>query len=206
MLIGLTGLSCAGKNYAAGLLAARGLSVLDVDALGHAALDAARERIAERWGAESLLPVGVNRGFLARRVFTRPAELRALEEIVHPIVNQKMEERIRAEGGAPLVINAALLHKCAVFKRLDAVIIVEAPAPVRLLRAKKRDGLPLFTILRRFAHQRGFYARYAAAPAAIFRVSNGALVSSPRSLARLNKNLDIILSTLHPPARPLDIL
>ncbi|MDR0730363.1 MAG: dephospho-CoA kinase, partial [Treponema sp.] len=43
---------------------------------------------------------------------------------------------------------------------LDAVILVRAPLLTRLLRAKKRDGLPWPEIIRRFKSQRGFFSRY----------------------------------------------
>jgi dephospho-CoA kinase len=39
MIIGLTGKYCAGKNYIAVLLEARGLPVLDVDKLGYQTLE-----------------------------------------------------------------------------------------------------------------------------------------------------------------------
>jgi dephospho-CoA kinase len=45
MLIGLTGLYCAGKNFIGSMLQARGLPVLDVDKLGYQVLETEKERI-----------------------------------------------------------------------------------------------------------------------------------------------------------------
>jgi dephospho-CoA kinase len=58
------------------------------------------------------------------------------------------------------VINAALLHRCDCFERLDTIIVIHAPLPVRLWRAKRRDRLPWAQLIRRFAAQKTFSAQY----------------------------------------------
>jgi dephospho-CoA kinase len=70
------------------------------------------------------------------------------------------------------VINAALLHKSAALDRLDAVILVKAPALTRLLRARKRDRLPWADLVKRFASQREFTAQYFARKSDIYSVYN----------------------------------
>jgi dephospho-CoA kinase len=160
-IIGLTGTYCAGKNHVAGLLEKRGLPVLDVDKLGHQAIVEEKEAIVARFGEDILGPGGeVDRRRLGARVFGRPGELAALEDIVHPAANRLTLRWLKAQGDRPCVINAALLHRSCVFERLDAVILVKAPWLTRLLRAKKRDRLPWPALIRRFRSQRGFISRY----------------------------------------------
>jgi dephospho-CoA kinase len=160
-LIGLTGLYCAGKNYAAALLEKEGLPVLDVDKAGHEALAVQKNNIAARFGGDVLDGMGnVDRKKLGARVFGDPGKLRALEAIVHPETNHLVNEWIAAHEGQTAVINAALLHECACFDRLDAVIVIRAPFLVRLWRAKKRDGLPLSQLLKRFGAQKTFSLQY----------------------------------------------
>jgi dephospho-CoA kinase len=176
-LIGLTGMYCAGKNYVASLLEQRSLPVLDVDKLGHEVIAEEKERLVSRFGEDILGPGGiVDRRRLGQKVFGDPMELAALEEIIHPAANRKtlewINERNTALPGAASVINAALLHRSVVFEDLDAVIIVEAPVLVRLLRARKRDKLPWAVLFKRFRSQNKFTAQYFRKKTDIYRVKN----------------------------------
>ena len=159
-LIGLTGLYCAGKNYAAALLEKHGIPVLDVDKAGHEALERQKTRIVEVFGADILDDHGlVDRKKLGKKVFDgdkRADRLRTLEEIVHPEVDRMTEDWIRAQNTKFCGINAALLHKCACFNRLGLIMVIRAPFPVRLWRALRRDRLPLADLLRRFRAQKEF--------------------------------------------------
>jgi len=190
MLIGLTGMYCAGKNYVAALLERRGLTVLDVDKLGYIAIENKKAAIFERFGDDVKNQDGsVNRRLLGERVFGSASELAALEAIVHPEANRLSLEWIAAQDGKPCVINAALLHRSAVFGQLDGIILVSAPRLVRLIRARRRDKLPWGVLLRRFASQKQFAAQYLAGNADIYKVEN-----SGTNRARLERRLDAVLS------------
>ena len=172
-VIGLTGLYCAGKNHVAGLLEQRGLPVLDVDKLGHRVIEIEKDLIAARFGNDILTQEGsIDRKKLGEKVFGRPAELAALEEIIHPGANRETLAWIDARNEKACIINAALLHRSSAFTMLDAVIIVEAPFFIRLLRARKRDKLPWTTILKRFTSQNKFPSQYFNKKTDIYRVSN----------------------------------
>jgi dephospho-CoA kinase len=160
-LIGLTGLYCAGKNYAAGVFERHGVPVFDVDKAGHEAIEAKKDEITARFGGGILDGGGrIDRKRLGALVFGKPEELRALEAIVHPETNRATDAWIKAHEGLSVVINAALLHKCGCFDRLDPVIVIRAPLPVRFLRARRRDRLPLLQLARRFAAQKDFPIQY----------------------------------------------
>jgi dephospho-CoA kinase len=96
------------------------------------------------------------------------------------------------------VINAALLHKCTVFSRLDRIILVEAPVLTRFLRALKRDKLPWGQLIKRFRTQRQFHAQYSRAHADIHIIVNrGYLGFSSRFFRRsLEKRIEALLSIL----------
>jgi dephospho-CoA kinase len=178
-IIGLTGLYCAGKNYLASLLEARGIPCLDVDKLGHAALNNLAEKIANLFGAGVRNPDGtINRKALGALVFgTDPgAEQRRLllESLVHPEVNRLSDEWLKAQGNKPCVLNAALLHKCTAFSRISSIIIVRCPFPERLFRAMKRDGLSFKAAWKRLASQENFSTQYRAAKADKYYIDNSA--------------------------------
>ena len=191
MLIGLTGLYCAGKNHVASILQRRGLQILDVDRLGYIAIENKKADIIARFGGEIADPDGsVNRRQLGTKVFRHEKEVADLEAIVHPEANRLTEEWIALQCGKNCVINAALLHRSSVFQQLDCIILVHAPLLLRLIRAKKRDGLPWAAIARRLLSQRQFSAQYLSKNADIYRVEN------PGFGANLEDQIDIILSKL----------
>jgi dephospho-CoA kinase len=172
-IIGLTGMYCAGKNHVARLLEARGLPVLDVDKLGHQAVETEKEAILQRFGPEILGKDGaVDRRALGAKVFGKPRELTALEAIIHPAANRLTEKWIAGIPEGPCVINAALLHRSVVFSRLDCIIIVQAPFLTRFLRARQRDRLPVLPLIRRFKSQREFMSQYLSQNADIYKVNN----------------------------------
>ena len=165
MIIGLAGGYCAGKNAVAELLERRGWTCIDADALGHEAVDMARDEIVRRFGAAALGPGGrVDRRALARIVFADPDALADQEAIIHPLAIRLMEERIaaaeaaaRAGGEEPRVcINAALLHRTGRAGSCDAILEVRAPLFIRAWRGMKRDEAGVLEVLRRIARQRGF--------------------------------------------------
>ncbi|MDR0450637.1 MAG: dephospho-CoA kinase [Treponema sp.] len=163
-VLGLTGTYCAGKNHVARLLEKRGFPVLDVDKLGHQVIEAEKEAVLARFGADLRGEDGkIDRKRLGARVFGRPGELAALEALVHPAANRMTAEwiaRREEQGSGPGVINAALLLRSSALPRLEGIIIVRAPWFTRLLRAKRRDRLPWKALIRRFGSQRGFESQY----------------------------------------------
>lgn len=195
-LIGLTGQYCAGKNYVAGLLEARGIPVLDVDKLGHQALEEEKEAILSRFGADILTPDGkINRRLLGSRVFADPQALKDLEAIVHPRANQLTKTWIAGRTEPVLAINAALLHRSAVFSRLSCIIIVQAGLITRLIRAKQRDRLPFRTLLQRFNSQNQFTTQYFHENADTYVVKNRGVTGICARWHRyhLERRLDAIL-------------
>ena len=174
MIIGLTGLYCAGKNHVGRLLERRGIPVLDADKLGHEVILREAKNITALFGKKILGADGlINRRLLGKCAFGSPAELAALEAIVHPAVDRLAEEWLERQelqfrtnrriagtqrtGESSLcVLNAAMLHKSSIYSRLDAIIAVYAPFPVRFIRAAKRDKLPLKELLTRFSSQKEF--------------------------------------------------
>jgi len=191
MIIGLTGLYCAGKNFIASLFELRGIPVLDVDKLGHSVIDEKKTEITVRFGEHILNPDGsVNRRLLGKTVFGNENELSALENIIHPEVNRQTDQWIDAQSGKDCVVNAALIHKSAAFGRLDRIVIVNAPCFIRMIRAKRRDKLPWTVIFRRLSNQKQFKAQYLAGKADIYKVENSCCCTD----AYLKRQIDVILS------------
>ncbi len=168
ILFGLTGGYCAGKNTVAAIMEGLGWTCIDVDRLGHAAIELERGRILARFGPGVLGSDGrIDRKALAAIVFSDSQALADQEAIVHPLAIRLLDERIAAAreaaakaGREALVcVNAALLYLAPQAALCDAVLVVRAPLLLRLRRAKQRDGLDSRAVLRRIWKQRGLWSR-----------------------------------------------
>jgi dephospho-CoA kinase len=146
-LIGLTGNIGSGKSTVARMLAARGIPIIDADALSRelqAPGQPAYDEIAAAW-PEVIAPDGrLDRRRLADIVFSAPAALKKLETIMHPRIQTLSRERADAfaEAGHPLTLyEASLLIESGRHKEMDGLIVVTASPETRIARVIARDGL-----------------------------------------------------------------
>jgi dephospho-CoA kinase len=137
----------SGKSRVAEELARRGGRVISGDRLGHEALrqPGIRARVVERWGPDVLDKGGnVSRRELGRRVFADPAELRALEAVVHPWIVGRIREEVAAARADPavrlIVVDAAVLLEAGWDSCCEYVVFVHAPRAVRLRRLAEQRG------------------------------------------------------------------
>jgi dephospho-CoA kinase len=174
MLAGLTGLSCAGKNYVARIFQRNGFAVLDADEVAHDALLEAKDALLARWGTEIFNADGmINRAALGKKVFGKRDELAALESITYPLINKKTFDWLSGHEGEACIFNAPLLHKSAVFDKLDCIIIVSAPFLIRLFRALLRDKRSFSDIIGRFKSQKNFTVQYLRKNTDTYIIENG---------------------------------
>jgi dephospho-CoA kinase len=149
IVIGIVGGIASGKSLVSRRLSELGAEVLDADRIGHQVLrdPEVQRAIRDRWGERVFDADGqVDRGRLATIVFGDPPgnreELDYLEQLTHPRIRQclceTMERMARADAGAVLVLDAALLLEAGWDRFCDKILFVEAPRSVRLDRAKQR--------------------------------------------------------------------
>ena len=148
LVIGLTGNIASGKSTVARHFAAWGATVVDADRLARDAVapgTPALAAIAARWGPAVLAADGsLDRAALRRVVFADPDERAALEVIIHPEVALRRAGAVAAAArrGDPLVIcDIPLLFEAGLTGTVDAVVLVDAPAAVRLVRLMRDRGL-----------------------------------------------------------------
>ena len=107
--IGLTGGIASGKSSVAALLKKRGCPVLDADLYAREALTpgtSASNAVVSRYG-NRVIKDGtseIDRAGLASIVFNDPNERSWLEQLVHPIVQRRFDDELRALPDAPIVI------------------------------------------------------------------------------------------------------
>ncbi len=144
-ILGVAGGVGSGKSTVAGVLAELGCVVADSDDLARQSLrdPAIRETIVGWWGREVLDESGeIDRAAVAGIVFSRPPELKRLESLVHPWIEQRRREIFDAapSDARALVIDAPLLFEAGLDAECDAVIFVDADLSVRLARAAASRG------------------------------------------------------------------
>ena len=144
IVLGLTGSAAMGKSATAKMFADEGVPVFDADAAVHALY--AVEAVAP---VEAVFPgvaVGgrIDRERLATRVFNDPIALKKLESIVHPLV-RAAQDKFRADaersGAAVAVLDIPLLFETGGDTRVDAVVVVTAPADIQQSRLLERPGM-----------------------------------------------------------------
>jgi dephospho-CoA kinase len=144
VVIGLTGSLGMGKSTTARFFAEAGVPVHDADSAVHRlyAGEAAPLIEAEFPGVSDA--AGIDRDKLAKRVLGDPEALRRLEGIIHPLVRREearfLDQAERA-GAAIAVLDIPLLFETGADRRVDAVVVVTAPAQVQRERAFKRTGM-----------------------------------------------------------------
>ena len=146
IVVGLTGSIGMGKSTAAALLRRMGVPVYDADAAVHALQ--ARNGPALP-AIEAAFPGVVKEGVLDRqalgaRVFGNKQALRRLEAIVHPMVGQRQRAFLKraALRGEPLVVlDIPLLFEGLGERRVDATLVVSAPAFLQRRRVMARPGM-----------------------------------------------------------------
>jgi len=145
---GLTGNIASGKSAVASLLAGLGATVIDADVLAREAVAPGTEgfaRVVAHFGAEILNADGtIDRTALRRRVFSDAREREALNAIVHPAVGHLRDARLadaRARHAEIVVSDIPLLFEVGLEHAFDGIILVDAPAALRLARLVRERRL-----------------------------------------------------------------
>jgi dephospho-CoA kinase len=146
--IALTGNIASGKSTVAELFRRWGATVIDADRLVRE-VQAPGERvlqtIAERFGEELIQEDGtLDRAALRARVMNDPEARAELESIVHPEVQRRRALLLagaRERGDRIVVSDIPLLFEAADPAAFDAVVLVDAPEPMRRARLIEERGL-----------------------------------------------------------------
>ena len=144
--VGLTGGLGSGKSTALAALARLGAATISTDAVVHELYTSSEvlDAIRERWGDDVIAADGsADRGAIARHVFATPAEREWLEQLLWPLVGQRVWAfRIEQESADPApkaaVVETPLLFEAGMHEMYDATIAVIADESVRAARAAAR--------------------------------------------------------------------
>jgi len=176
------------------MLADRGATIIDADELAREAVrpeTQALRDIVKRWGKDVVKDDGsLDREALRRIVFADQNELDALNRIVHPGVTRMRDREVaRAkERGDPIVVCVIpLLFERNLVDEFDAIVLVDAPRPVRLERLVTTRGLEETEAMNMIAAQM---------PAELKRARADHCIDNSGSLDDLERDVDALWSSL----------
>jgi dephospho-CoA kinase len=144
LVVGLTGSIGMGKSTVASRLRALGIGVCDADAEVHKLYEGGAVEPIEAAFPGTTAGGKVDRQKLGLAVLDKPAEIRRLEKIVHPLVLAAEREFLRREaarGAAMAVLEIPLLLETGGEARVDVVIVCSAPAEAQRERVMQRVGM-----------------------------------------------------------------
>ena len=147
-IIGLTGLTGAGKSTVAQKLMAYGCYHIDADKVAREVInnnENVKNKLKERFGTDVINTDGTtNRPLLASRAFANEESTNALNSITHPAVIEEIKSIIKdmeEVGYRGIIIDAIALFESGLDALCDFNVTVIAPKEIRLERIIKRDNI-----------------------------------------------------------------
>lgn len=142
--IGITGGIGSGKSMVCKIFGCLGIPVYDADSRAKSIMTTDGilvEQIKKEFGSLSYdADGGLNRSFLSSAVFGNAEKLKKLNELVHPRVALDGDQWTAEQIGKKYVVReAALLFESGSYKKMDKIIVVTAPEPLRVKRVLVRD-------------------------------------------------------------------
>lgn len=193
-VVGLTGGTGCGKSEAARYLAGLGAKHIDADALSRALTADGGDAIPEIrrvFGDEVFAEDGsLNRRALHDLVFSSAVHKRALEGIIHPMVQRRTMDEIEAaadEGYRVAILDVPLLFESGMDVLCDETWTMSVDEQTQLERICARDGLSLEQAQARINGQMPMEERNARA---------GRVINSARSIEKTRSELSQLYQQL----------
>ena len=146
LVVGLTGGIGSGKSAAADEFARLGAAIVDTDAIAHeltASGGLAIPGIQKLFGEGAIGADGaMDRKKMREHVFADPEAKRKLEALLHPLIREESARRIAA-ARSPYVVHVVplLIESPDYRRRVDRVLVVDAPEDTQVARVRSRSGL-----------------------------------------------------------------
>lgn len=145
MIIGILGGIGSGKSAVAGEFAKLGCAVIDADGIAHEFLEREEvgREIREAFGNEIISEEGlIDRGKLADIVFSSEKNVARINEILHPLVFDRINELIAEYMGScevrAIVLDIPLLMECGRLDLCDKLVFVACSEEIRADRVSKK--------------------------------------------------------------------
>ncbi len=143
LIIGLTGGIGSGKSTVAGLFRSKGIEIIDADLVAREVVDPgepALDQIAAYFGDSVLDQQGaLRRGELRKRVFADSSARVWLEQLLHPLIEQRIRQQLAACQSDYCILMSPLLLETNHRELVDRVLVVDVSRETQLQRTLQRD-------------------------------------------------------------------
>ncbi len=141
LIVGIGGNMGSGKSTVAAELRRYGAKVVDADQVAKGLLRRGTEeyrQLVVAFGKGILDKNGdIDRQRLAQEAFSSKNKLKRLNEIMHPPIIKRIKDEVNRIKEGLVVVDAALLFACGLYKEMDVAILVTAPDSLRIKRMVK---------------------------------------------------------------------
>lgn len=145
-VVGLTGGIGSGKTTVANLFHDLGVQSVDADLVAREVVmpgEPALASIVQHFGADILQHDGqLDRAALRARIFANKAEKQWLNQLLHPLIRQRMLQQLAACTSDYALLIAPLLLENNLQIYADRVLVVDVPEELQLSRTMQRDQVP----------------------------------------------------------------
>ncbi|RAS66514.1 dephospho-CoA kinase [Vibrio diazotrophicus] len=148
LVIGLTGGIASGKTTVANMFRDQfGIEIVDADVIarrvvekGSTGLDA----IHQHFGDEILTVEGeLNRAELRKRIFANQDEKTWINQLLHPMIRQQMEQDLQRVTSPYALLVVPLLTENNLQHMADRVLVVDVDEKTQIERTMSRDKVPM---------------------------------------------------------------
>jgi dephospho-CoA kinase len=158
--VGVTGGIGSGKSLVCSIFTRSGVTVLSADAIAKRVMlddEKLRRSLVKVLGPSMYTVDGqLDRPYVANKIFNHPLLQHKVNALVHPVVEAEVERqfaRLAGAGEKLAMVEAALIYEAGFHKRLDLVVVVDAPEATRIARVVARDEVKPLEVRKRIRAQ-----------------------------------------------------
>ncbi len=153
--IAIAGNIASGKTAVEGFFKEKGFDVIDTDKIGHEVLNTHAAEIIKAFEGEDVSTDGIiDRQKLGAVVFASYHARKKLENIVHPVIRQRLEEYFATHADEKVIlVGIPLVFEAKMEDLFDKIIFVFADDETRLERLMARNNLSQEDAMRRINSQ-----------------------------------------------------
>jgi dephospho-CoA kinase len=150
-IVGLTGGIASGKTTVANLFAEYGIDLVDADVIAREVVSIGSDglkAITEHFGQAILLTDGsLDRAALRAQVFDNPEQRLWLNNLLHPMIRQRMLDQVQvsasasASASAYVIMIVPLLFENHLDSLVDTTLVVDIAPELQISRTMQRDGV-----------------------------------------------------------------
>ncbi len=155
-IVGLTGGIGSGKTTVATMFKNLGVPVYIADVEAKKLTNSSkviRRKLIELLGEEAYSDTGLNRSFVADRIFQDVELLQRVNQIIHPKVKAHFKRWLKKQEGVYCIKEVAILFENGGYKECDYTILVTAPKSLKIERLLQRDATTKEAIAARMKNQ-----------------------------------------------------